>query len=83
MPKSPVKEFQVNYRLMTDPKDDDYIKIGLTIEATVGIGVDEQTYDTIKAYIQYLDNNLSMLEQAAVKIADEAYQEVGGRGDAE
>jgi hypothetical protein len=83
MPKFPVGAFQVYYRLMADPENQDYIKIGLFMETDIGIGVREETYAAIKTFVQYVDNNISMLEQAAVKIADEAYQEVGGRGDAE
>ena len=74
MPEMPLDEFTVFYGMMEDPEGKDYVSIGLRGLIEIGIEINDQTYQVIKTFVDYLDKNIKILEQAAKKVADNAYE---------
>ena len=60
--------------MMEDPEGKDYVSIGLRGSIEIGIEINDQTYQVIKTFVDYLDKNIKILEQAAKKVADNAYE---------
>jgi hypothetical protein len=74
MPEMPLEEFQVQFVMPASTLE--HLKIGFRFEVKIGVEVNEATYEIIKAFVDYLDKNVHVLQKAAKLVADQKAEAV-------